>query len=48
MQEYPELIAVLESFDLPSRQLEFTFEELFKAANMRNTVIKETNSRDKC
>jgi hypothetical protein len=36
-QEYPELIAVLESFDLPSRQLEFTFEELFKAANMRNT-----------
>ena len=37
-QEYPELIDVLNSFDLPTAQLEFTFEELFKATNMRSAV----------
>jgi hypothetical protein len=37
-QEYPDLIDVLNSFDLPTAKLEFTFEELFKATNMRSAV----------
>jgi hypothetical protein len=41
MQEYPELIDVLNSFDLPTAQLQFTFEELFKATSMRNTVSSQ-------
>jgi hypothetical protein len=38
LQEYPELLDVLNSFDLPTAKLEFTFEELFKATNMRSAV----------
>jgi hypothetical protein len=38
VQEYPELIDVLNSFVLPTAQLQFTFEELFKATNMRSAV----------
>ena len=37
-QDYPELMDVLNSFDLPNAQLEFTLEELSESTNMRNAV----------
>ena len=37
-QTTPELVDVLNRFDLPCAQLEFAFEEMYNATNMHNAV----------
>ena len=37
-QDGPDLTQILQSFNLPESQLEFSFEELYKATTMSKTV----------
>ena len=37
-QKTPELVDVLNSFDLPYSELEFSFQELYDATSMHNAV----------
>jgi hypothetical protein len=40
LQKTPELVDVLNSFDLPEAELKFTFEELYNATNMPDAVSR--------